>query len=123
MVHHNLRMDLIDLNRNPQTWILISIYTEDSDKDKDEEEQTKGDELVEEEEKEDTQEDEEEEEEEDPTTDKNDPSQSDGLFALIMTPTRELAVQVKNHLVAIAKYTGIKVRLNLLHLLYFYLHM
>lgn len=29
------------------------------------------------------------------------------LYALILTPTRELAVQVKNHLVAAAKYTGI----------------
>lgn len=31
------------------------------------------------------------------------------LFALILTPTRELAVQVRDHLVAAAKYTGIKV--------------
>lgn len=28
------------------------------------------------------------------------------LYALILTPTRELAIQVKNHLVAAAKYTG-----------------
>ncbi|KAF5307170.1 hypothetical protein FQR65_LT00686 [Abscondita terminalis] len=31
------------------------------------------------------------------------------LYALILTPTRELAVQVKNHLVAAAKYTDIHV--------------
>lgn len=31
------------------------------------------------------------------------------LYALVLTPTRELAVQVKDHLVAVAKYTGIKV--------------
>ena len=31
------------------------------------------------------------------------------LQALVLTPTRELAIQVKDHLVAAAKYTGIKV--------------
>ncbi|KAF5301320.1 hypothetical protein FQA39_LY10718 [Lamprigera yunnana] len=31
------------------------------------------------------------------------------LYALILTPTRELAVQVKNHLAIAAKYTGIQV--------------
>ncbi|XP_039480529.1 ATP-dependent RNA helicase DDX24 [Drosophila santomea] len=31
------------------------------------------------------------------------------LYGLVLTPTRELAVQVKNHLVAAAKYTGIRV--------------
>lgn len=31
------------------------------------------------------------------------------LYALILTPTRELAVQVRDHLVTAAKYTGIKV--------------
>lgn len=31
------------------------------------------------------------------------------LYALILTPTRELAVQVRDHLVAAAKYTGIHV--------------
>ncbi|XP_030559627.1 ATP-dependent RNA helicase DDX24 [Drosophila novamexicana] len=31
------------------------------------------------------------------------------LYAVVLTPTRELAVQVKNHLVAAAKYTGIRV--------------
>lgn len=31
------------------------------------------------------------------------------LYALVLTPTRELAVQVKDHLVAAAKYTGIRV--------------
>ena len=30
-------------------------------------------------------------------------------FALILEPTRELAIQVKNHLTAIAKYTDIRV--------------
>lgn len=28
------------------------------------------------------------------------------LYALILTPTRELAMQIRNHLVAVAKYTG-----------------
>ena len=32
-----------------------------------------------------------------------------GPKALILAPTRELAIQVKNHIVAVAKYTGIKV--------------
>ncbi|XP_057657837.1 ATP-dependent RNA helicase DDX24 [Diorhabda carinulata] len=31
------------------------------------------------------------------------------LYALILTPTRELAFQVRNHLVAVAKYTGINI--------------
>lgn len=31
------------------------------------------------------------------------------LYALILTPTRELAIQVRNHLVTASKYTGIKV--------------
>ncbi|EDW09941.1 ATP-dependent RNA helicase DDX24 [Drosophila mojavensis] len=31
------------------------------------------------------------------------------LYAVVLTPTRELAVQVKNHLVSAAKYTGINV--------------
>uniref|UniRef100_A0A1B0B7D4 ATP-dependent RNA helicase n=1 Tax=Glossina palpalis gambiensis TaxID=67801 RepID=A0A1B0B7D4_9MUSC len=31
------------------------------------------------------------------------------LYALILTPTRELAVQIKNHILAAAKYTDIKV--------------
>jgi ATP-dependent RNA helicase DDX24/MAK5 len=31
------------------------------------------------------------------------------LHALILTPTRELAIQVKNHLVAVSKYCDIKV--------------
>uniref|UniRef100_A0A6M2DFK1 ATP-dependent RNA helicase n=1 Tax=Xenopsylla cheopis TaxID=163159 RepID=A0A6M2DFK1_XENCH len=34
---------------------------------------------------------------------------SNPLYALILTPTRELTVQVKNHLVAIAKHTDIKI--------------
>lgn len=28
------------------------------------------------------------------------------LFALIITPTRELAIQISRHLIAAAKYTG-----------------
>ncbi|KAJ8947885.1 hypothetical protein NQ318_010031 [Aromia moschata] len=31
------------------------------------------------------------------------------LYALVLTPTRELAFQVKNHLESVAKYTGIKI--------------
>ncbi|KAJ9580891.1 hypothetical protein L9F63_023936 [Diploptera punctata] len=31
------------------------------------------------------------------------------LYALILTPTRELAIQINNHLKAAAKYTGIKI--------------
>ncbi|ERL87493.1 ATP-dependent RNA helicase DDX24 [Dendroctonus ponderosae] len=31
------------------------------------------------------------------------------LYALILTPTRELAMQVKNHLTKVAKYTGINI--------------
>lgn len=38
-----------------------------------------------------------------------DVTNSNPLYALILTPTRELAVQVKNHLVDAAKYTGIRV--------------
>lgn len=33
----------------------------------------------------------------------------EGLAALIITPTRELALQVKDHIVAVSKYTDIKV--------------
>lgn len=32
------------------------------------------------------------------------------LYALILAPTRELAVQIKHHLTEAAKYTDIKVR-------------
>lgn len=39
----------------------------------------------------------------------NKSGESKPLFALILTPTRELAVQVKDHLVAITKYTDIRV--------------
>lgn len=48
---------------------------------------------------------------EDESGDPEEQQQSDAnpLYALVLTPTRELAVQVKDHLVAIAKYTGIKV--------------
>ena len=28
------------------------------------------------------------------------------LYALIVTPTRELAIQISRHLIAVAKYTG-----------------
>lgn len=38
-----------------------------------------------------------------------DATDSKPLYALILTPTRELAVQVKDHLKAAAKYTGIQV--------------
>ncbi|XP_031767899.2 ATP-dependent RNA helicase DDX24 [Galleria mellonella] len=31
------------------------------------------------------------------------------LYALILTPTRELAIQISRHLIAVAKYTGIKI--------------
>ncbi|GBP67429.1 ATP-dependent RNA helicase DDX24 [Eumeta japonica] len=31
------------------------------------------------------------------------------LYALVMTPTRELAIQISRHLIAAAKYTGIKI--------------
>ncbi|CAF4858777.1 unnamed protein product [Pieris macdunnoughi] len=31
------------------------------------------------------------------------------LYALIITPTRELAIQISQHLIAVAKYTGIRV--------------
>lgn len=34
------------------------------------------------------------------------------LYALILTPTRELAIQIKNHLTKAAKYTNIKVRFD-----------
>lgn len=35
---------------------------------------------------------------------------SGNLVALILTPTRELAIQVHSHIKAVAKYTGVKVR-------------
>ena len=35
------------------------------------------------------------------------------FYALMLTPTRELAIQIKNHLVKAAKYTDIKVHLFL----------
>ncbi|KAJ2938974.1 hypothetical protein O0L34_g17789 [Tuta absoluta] len=31
------------------------------------------------------------------------------LYALILTPTRELAIQISGHLIAVAKYTGIRI--------------
>lgn len=39
----------------------------------------------------------------------DDSVQDKPLFAIILTPTRELAVQVKDHIKAVAKYSGIKV--------------
>ena len=36
----------------------------------------------------------------------------DGMVALILTPTRELAIQIKSHMDAVSKYTGIHVRNN-----------
>jgi superfamily II DNA/RNA helicase len=38
----------------------------------------------------------------------------DHPLALMLEPTRELAVQVRNHLLAILKYTDIKVSINLM---------
>lgn len=40
----------------------------------------------------------------------NNETPSKPLYALILTPTRELAIQIKNHLMAAAKYTDIKVK-------------
>ena len=37
---------------------------------------------------------------------------ADRLLALILTPTRELAMQVHSHITAVAKYTGIKVSIR-----------
>lgn len=37
------------------------------------------------------------------------PAPAQKLWALILTPTRELAVQIKDHMVAALKYTDIKV--------------
>lgn len=34
----------------------------------------------------------------------------EGLGALIITPTRELALQVKNHISSVCKYTKVKVQ-------------
>ena len=39
----------------------------------------------------------------------HDSGRGDGLIALILAPTRELAIQVHDHLTAVAKYTDIKV--------------
>ena len=38
-----------------------------------------------------------------------DDTDPDGLHALILTPTRELAVQIKNHIEAVSTYANIKV--------------
>ena len=46
-------------------------------------------------------------EEAQPADSSGDPSHP--LLALILTPTRELAMQVNNHIKAVAKYTDIKV--------------
>lgn len=37
------------------------------------------------------------------------------LYALVLTPTRELAMQVHRHLTSAAKYTGIKVSRSQIH--------
>ena len=37
------------------------------------------------------------------------------LLGLVLTPTRELAIQVKQHIDNAAKYTGITVRLEISH--------
>ncbi|XP_077179672.1 ATP-dependent RNA helicase DDX24 isoform X2 [Paroedura picta] len=42
---------------------------------------------------------------------KQDVQKSNPLLGLVLTPTRELAVQVKHHIDAVAKYTGIKTAL------------
>lgn len=47
--------------------------------------------------------------ESDPQEEKKEVRDSQPLYALILTPTRELAVQVKDHLTAICKYTDIRV--------------
>ncbi|KAF0292316.1 ATP-dependent RNA helicase DDX24 [Amphibalanus amphitrite] len=44
-----------------------------------------------------------------PTDDGSAESTPGGPRALILAPTRELAIQVKDHIVAVAKYTGVKV--------------
>ncbi len=41
-----------------------------------------------------------------------DPVARDGMVALILTPTRELAMQIKSHIDAVAKYTGIHVSIQ-----------
>lgn len=45
----------------------------------------------------------------DDVVEKENERNSEPLYALILTPTRELAVQVKDHLVAVAMYTDIRV--------------
>ncbi|XP_060117828.1 ATP-dependent RNA helicase DDX24 [Heteronotia binoei] len=42
---------------------------------------------------------------------KHDVQKSNPLLGLVLTPTRELAVQVKHHIDAVAKYTGVKTAL------------
>ncbi|KAL8169006.1 UNVERIFIED_CONTAM: hypothetical protein K2H54_031293 [Gekko kuhli] len=42
---------------------------------------------------------------------KHDVQKSSPLLGLVLTPTRELAVQVKHHIDAVAKYTGVKTAL------------
>lgn len=44
------------------------------------------------------------------------------LWALILTPTRELAVQIKDHLVAALKYTTIKVFVSSFFLFFYRQH-
>lgn len=73
---------------------------EESDQDVDDEEQA-------EDEADDDEEDEDDENEED--LDDDLPGENKPLFAVILAPTRELAIQVRDHIRAVAKYTGIKV--------------
>ncbi|XP_066523471.1 ATP-dependent RNA helicase DDX24 isoform X2 [Hoplias malabaricus] len=42
------------------------------------------------------------------TTKKREPSEKKPLLGLVLTPTRELAVQVKHHIDAVAQFTGIR---------------
>lgn len=51
----------------------------------------------------------------------NDDEDNKRLYALILTPTRELAVQVRDHLVAAAKFTGngdFFIKMHLFNILY-----
>lgn len=47
------------------------------------------------------------------------PKSGKPLYALILTPTRELAIQIKNHLCRAAKYTDIQVKKHHAFLLLF----
>lgn len=45
-------------------------------------------------------------------SEKTEESEEKPWYALILTPTRELALQVKRHMTAVAKHTGMKVMLS-----------